>query len=143
MALAYPTEYGSYYEDANSQLSWEGHESLTTQQAWREEVLGEWRVPPDWSTHFYSRDGVKYVKDCTLVRMNVQESVYGPYRMRFTRLETDDQWTPLLYLYVSPKALEGGSGRRYVLERAEEPHRTRIRWEHDEKPQSRDTTHCG
>ena len=141
MALAYAPDGGSF-GDANSQLSWDGAGSVggRSNGAWRDEVLGEWRVPPDWSTQMWSEDGVKHIDDCTLVRINVQESVYGPYRQRFSRQETDDQWTPLLYLFVSPLPLSGGSGRRYVLERAEEPHRTRIRWDRDEKPQARDTT---
>lgn len=129
----------NWYEDGQeSAVSWDGHESETSELAWRSEVLSEWRVPCGWETQMYSTDGVRYVKDSELVRLNVQESVFGPYRQRFTRLEADEQWTPLLYLYVHPECV--ASSRRYVLERAEEPHRTRIRWDRDEKPQARDTT---
>lgn len=66
------------------------------------------------------------------------------YRQRFSKDEADEAWAPHLYLYVFPtppnSAAAAGAARRYLLERAEEPHRSRLRWDRDEKPQARDTT---
>ena len=41
----------NWYEDGQeSAVSWDGHESETSELAWRSEVLSEWRVPCGWAT---------------------------------------------------------------------------------------------
>lgn len=69
------------------------------------------------------------------VRLNVQ-AANEPYRQRFTTCETDDEWKPVHYIYVFREP--AAHCWRYDVERAEEPHRTRLRC--GRKPQSRDIT---
>ena len=120
----------------------EGFAESEPPESWRDKVLEAWRVPQLWSTQMRS-DTHKHLEDCTLLRVNAQTARDGPYRHRICVEEADDVWAPHLYLYVFPTHPEGsvakGIARRYVLDRAEEPHRSRLRWERDAKPQTRDT----
>lgn len=79
--------------------------------------------------------GSHVLEKARFVRLNVQKA-QEPYRQRFTVAETDDEWAPVLYIFVfrDPAALCW----RYDVERAEEPHRTRLRC--GKRPQSRDIT---
>mmetsp|Transcript_4558 Transcript_4558/g.6872 ORF Transcript_4558/g.6872 Transcript_4558/m.6872 type:complete len:403 (+) Transcript_4558:46-1254(+) len=109
---------------------------LTGEEEWRVECIKHVRIAPlaRASTQKYGR--------LDLIRLNIQKSSRPPYRERFCWNDADDRWQASLYLYVFPHLPPGLEQclRRYVLERAENPIRSRLRWDGQQKPQRRDAT---
>ena len=72
-----------------------------------------------------------------LVRLNIQEAE-NPYRQRFTFAETSgsDDWRCVASVFVFGEPVD--FARKYVIERADDPERSRLRWSEKKSPQSRD-----
>lgn len=105
--------------------------------SWRSEVLKYWCLPE--AAVIRADSGTDRLREsANLIRLNIQAARSEPYRQRFTALEADNHWAPLHYLFFFREAKP--YTYRYILERAEEPHRSRIRLDRDRKPQARDIT---
>ncbi|KAJ8603089.1 hypothetical protein CTAYLR_006660 [Chrysophaeum taylorii] len=113
-------------------------QTVETVVSWRSVVLERFRVAPP--AVIRPDSGLNMLQESArYLRLNVHEASEAPYRQRFTTLEADgDNWKPVMYVYVFRDATE--NAHRFVLERAEEPHRSRVRCERDRKPQARDIT---
>jgi len=139
---AHTTATATTEQTYSSWLMSEGWAESEPPESWRDKVLERWTIPPDWRTQMRSTTH-EHLEDCTLVRVNAQIARNAPYRHRITLEEGDAEYAPHLYLYVFPTkpigSVANGIARKYVLDRAEEPHRSRLRWERQEKPQTRDT----
>lgn len=123
--------------DSQGQGPFANYEPDESWLSWRSEVLKFWHLPD--AAVIRSDSGTDRLREsANLIRLNIQVARSEPYRQRFTALEADNHWAPLHYLFFFRQA--NPYTYRYILERAEEPHRSRIRLDRERKPQARDIT---